>query len=445
MTAPISDTITLNITRDTVGVSRAGFGTPLFLSNTAAWAGGERTRTYTSLADVAVDFATTTSPEYLAAQAVFSQTPKPRRMKIGRAALPATMVYTMTVVVRNSYTYSVKVSGSGITTTTVTYTSDGSATDAEIATGLVAAINGVAANNYIAAGGASPFTVTADSAGGWFALEVNPADITARQSHVDPGIATDLTAIALEDPDWYGLVTTYNSNAVITAAAAWVESNKRLYFADTDNTLSVTAVVAGGGNDIADLAHTAAYKRTAIMYHANAAFMLGGALAGRYLPTDPGAATAKFKQLALVTPSSLTGTYRTNLRAKYANWFEASGGRNMLFDGTVAGTDYIDVTRDLDWLEDDMLVGTFAALSGTDKVDYDDDGAELIAAEVRASLRRAVDRRILKSDPAPVVEVPLVADMTVGDIAARTFGPITWSAKLRGAIHEVTINGVVSL
>lgn len=542
MTAPVSDTITLNITRDTVGVARAGFGTPLLLSATAAWSGGERTRTYTSLADVAVDFPNTTGPEYLAAAAVFGQTPKPRSLKIGRSALPPTMRYSVeAAAVRNSHAYTIDVVGDGVTSTAISSTSDSAATAAEVHNALLTALNAVVGKNFTAAfaalvvadftftasgatlthvahglqtgdgpvrltnsGGALPtglatatdyyairlgadtfslatslanalagtaittsdagtgthtlsdtastvrpsdaFTVTGDAAGDWFSLEVDSDDLTLALTHADPGVATDLGAIVLADPDWYCLITFYNSIDYVEAAAAWVETQKRIYIADTCNGVTITATVGTlDPDDIADSMFDQAYTRTAVAYHESPAEMLGAAWAGRVLPTEPGAATWKFKRLAGVSPSSLTSTHRTNLRAKSANWFERSGGRNMTFDGKVAADDYIDVTRDLDWLEDDMLTGVFGAITGVDKVDFDDDGIGVIETEVRASLRRAVDRRILKVDPAPSVEVPLAADITDTDLADRHLPDVKWSAKLRGAIHSVTINGTVSL
>ena len=65
-------------TSATVGVTS---GSPAN-SRTAAWTDG-LVREYASLAEVATDFAVTTSGEYLAAQAMFSQKPKPAKIKIG--------------------------------------------------------------------------------------------------------------------------------------------------------------------------------------------------------------------------------------------------------------------------------------------------------------------------------------------------------------------------
>jgi hypothetical protein len=448
VTAPISDTVNITTSADTVTLTRPGFGTGLVLSATAAFA--ERVRTYNSLADVAVDFPVTTSAEYLAAQAYFSQNPRPTALKIGRSALPPTQVYSIGVAaVRHSYAYSVVIKGHGFAGGTATFTSDSNATNDEIIAGLVTAINGISGNNYLAAvvdsGTSDTLTVTADAAGGWFSLSVNAADLTMRQTHADPGIATDLAAIALEDNDWYLLVTLYNSKAYVDAAAAWVEANKKIYAVDLSETAALTAAVGGGGNDTADGLHTLAYDRSFVAWSPAPADMFGAAWAGRTLPITPGGETWKFKRLSGVSPSSMTGTHRVNLRAKKANWYEATAGVNITYDGTVASGEFIDITRGIDWLESEMAIAVMTMLIANDKVPYEDDGVTAVESEVRGVLDRAVQARVLARNPEPVVTVPAVADIADADKAARLLPDVKWSATKSGAIHKININGVVTV
>lgn len=528
----LSNFVTLTITRDTVGASRAGFGTPLYLSAYASFQ--ERVRTYSSLAEVAEDFAVTTSPEYLFATAAFSQSPKPTSIKIGRSALKPTLVYTMslqTPVIDTPITLTVK--GKGVTATnisvtpladvtitsvvngneqfvvsgghgmatgdgpyrltnsggalptgssadtnywvysesstifrlatsyanaiagtTIFITSDGTGThtlqrdanDVMVAQ-IVDRLNSVVGNNYTAAqvsgsGDTDTLTVTADAAGDWFSIEVNPSQIISAITHSDPGVATDLAAIALEDDDWYCLITGYNSNAYVLAAAAWIETQKKIYMADLCDTTVVTAVE--GGSDTADDLHTLSYARTAAWYHPSPANFLGAAIAGRCLPIDPGGESWTLKNLSGVTPVTLTSTWRTNLVNKACNSYQTVGGSGRTFNGTTADEDFIDVQRGLDWLENDMQVAVFNALATSNKVPYDDSGVAVIENEVRASLDRAVQRSILRFDPAPVVTVPTVASVATVDRAARLLPDVKWSAQLAGAIHKINISGVVS-
>lgn len=447
----LSDHVSLTITQDSVGIARAGFGVPLILSATADFAA--RSQVYTDLAGVLVDFPDGT-PEARAATAMFSQSPHPERIRIGRSALPPTQVYTLSVgVVRNSYAYSIEVALDDGTEATATFTSDADATDGEIVVGLVAALNAVAGNNYIAAGTTSPFTVTADAAGDWFALEVNPADVTSAMTHADPGVATDLAAIALESSDWYALCTLYNSDAYAKAAAAWVEANKRLYLADLPETIAVNVASDGTQGTLDDL-KALAYERTAGLYHPRPAEMFAAAMLGKVLPLDPGSETWAYKRLSGVSPATLTATHRTNLDARNAGYFKTEAGVNITWQGKVASGNFVDITRSLDWLDDDMRTGVFGvvaagdvfgALVGAAKIPYTDAGVALIVAQVRASLRRATKRGILSPDPEFTVTFPLVADVATIDKAARLLPDIKFSATLAGAVHRVVITGVVSV
>lgn len=437
----LNEHVSITITQDSLGLARAGFGVPLILSANASFA--ERVRSYSDIASVSADFAAGT-PEYRAADAVFGQDPHPETIRIGRSALKPTLRYSLTVgVVRNSYTYRVKVTlPSG--TTEVTFASDASATDGEIATGLVAAINGVAGNNYIAAGTTSPFTVTADNAGDWFAIEVNPADITMSINHADPGVATDLAAIFLEDSSWYALYTLYNSEDYVKAAAAWVQSNKRMYLADSPDTIAVNTASDGTQGLLDDL-KALAYPRTAGMYHPRMSEMPGAGWLGRGLPYDPGSETWAYKPIVGATPASLTSTNRLNLDNRFASYYKAERGLGITWQGRVASGSYIDITRSLDWLEDDMALRIFQVLASVAKVPYTDEGIAIIAAQMRGSLRYAVSRGVLVDDDTLKVVVPRVANISTIDKGNRLLPDVKFSGTLQGAIHRVNINGVVSL
>lgn len=99
----LADIVNVTFTLQNPGVTAAGFGVPLIVSHTANWA--ERTRTYSSLSAVGVDFGAAT-PEYLAAQKMFSQTTGIQQIMIGRAANKPTQQYDVgaaSVVVNGVY------------------------------------------------------------------------------------------------------------------------------------------------------------------------------------------------------------------------------------------------------------------------------------------------------------------------------------------------------
>ncbi len=543
--ASLSNHVSISITVDSVGLARAGFGIPAMLSyNVSGWGASERVRFYSSLSEVAGDFPTTTGPEYLAAQALFSQEPRPDQIAVLRGSLAPTQRYTLSAnEVTNSALYSIGVAGDGVTSDDAEYTADASTSAAEIHNGMVAALNAITGKNFTAAfaalvfadatftataatdqltitahglqtgdgpfqatnsggglpGGmatltnyyvvrvdannikiatslanalagttvdisstgtgthtladtvstvrpSDPFTVTGDAAGEWFSL--CPASRTQWnivQDHTDPGVATDLAAALVADSSWFALVTMYNSDAYVKAVAAWAQSNRKLYFADSCESEAILEASDGTQGTLDDL-KALGYSYVAGYWHENPSKMIAAAAAGNFCAYDPGQATAKFKSLIGVGASALTTTQRTNLVNRRANFLETVSGVSIVSNGTVFSTSigYIDVRRDLDYVESNMATNVFGALAGLPKIPYTDAGIAVIEAEVRAALRDAVEKTIFADDPAPTVTVPRAANVSTADKADRLLANVKWSATLAGAIHEVQITGVVS-
>jgi hypothetical protein len=125
----------------------------------------------------------------------------------------------------------------------------------------------------------------------------------------------------------------------------------------------------GPGNaELLDTIATNAYARTLGFYHPSPANMAAAALLGRCLPLDPGSVTFFGKTLAGVTPRSVcTATHRQNLVDSARELVrEAWQTVNITFGGQVGSptTGFLDVRRDLDWLQDDMTKAVFGAVVG---------------------------------------------------------------------------------
>lgn len=536
----LSDHVTITITAATLGVPRAGFGIPMILSANASFP--ERIRFYTDIEGVADDFPTTTSPEYLAAEALFAQSPHPETIAIGRALGKPTQTYRIDVsAVTQGATYGVNAKGQGATATEVRYTTKadltfvdadvtvGTDTIAEVAHGmttgdgpyrvsnaggalptglavdtnywiiaptadtykfassranalaltavditaaagggthtlrrnqndvicaqLLQGLNAVVGKNFTAvqqvgAGETDYLEITGDAAGNWFSLEVTDVSLLKiAQTHLEPGttLATDLAAIANENKSWYALYTLYNSEAYVKAAAAWIETQKRMYFADLCDSETATLASAGtGASDAADDLKVLAYKRTAVVYHPSPASMLGSRWMGTRLPYDPGSETWKFAQPVGANPVTLTSTQAVNLRAKNVNTLENTGGLNIMWEGKTCSGQFVDFTRGLDWLENDMQVGVFNALATAVKIPFTDAGIALIQNEVQASLERGALQGFI--DPATIkVFAPKAKDVAAAKKAARTCPDIRFEATGQGAIHGAEISGLVGV
>lgn len=451
---PLSDIVTVTLTTTNPGVTAAGFGVPMIVTHRPTWA--ERQRSYSNLAAVLVDFAATTW-EYEAAAAIFAQSPCPTSIKIGRGALAPTQKFTITVkTVANSTVYSFNVHYLGVTQT-VTYTSDSTALESEIITGLKNALDALAAPAVISGGvfasaapGGTSLTITATSASGalWCGVEVVDRNLLiCAEDNADPGIATDLAAIQSESSDWYGLVLGHKSLAIITAAATWVESNTKLFLAASSDT-AIAQTVLSGATDIAAAMKSAARVRTHIDFHPRSWEWMDAASFGRFFPLDPGSETWRMKTLSGVTANAtITGTEQTNIAAKYAGYYYTVSGSTAVIggDAKVAGNEYIDVIRFRDWWVATLGAALANLLIGANKVPYTDAGIAAVEKLVRATNDEGISKGGIAPSPAPVVSVPKASACSTADKTSRTLNNVLTTWYLAGAIHQIAVSAVVSV
>lgn len=438
--ASLSDIVTVNVSTLTTAVKQPGFGTPLIADYHTRFA--ERVRFYTSLQGMLDDGFTVNDGAYRAAAAVFAQSPQVAKLAIGRRALPPDLQIDLYPTAVNSRTYRVDLLGPAGLSATASFTSDATALVAEITAGLTSAIN-TAAVGITATDQTTFVRLKAASAGLHFAAAAQDLSlITAQQTHVDPGIATDLAAIALESADWYGLTLSTGGKAEIIAAAAWVESNKKFgAFTSQDGD-----ILGSGSSDVASIVKTANNFRPIVMFSNRASFShAGGALLGATFPFDPGSVTFKFRKLAGVTADALTATALTNLRNKNAMFFTDYGGVAITAEGKTAAGEFADVIRDRDWFESRLQARVFNVLVNNAKVPFTDRGIAAVEAELRAQLTEGIQSGFLTNNPAPVVSVPLASAVASVDKAARVLKPISFTAKVAGAIHATTISGTITV
>lgn len=171
----------------------------------------------------------------------------------------------------------------------------------------------------------------------------------------------------------------------------------------------------------------------------------GDALLGATFPFDPGSVTFKFRKLAGVTSDALTATQLTNLRNKNAMFFTDYGGVAITAEGKTAAGEFADVIRDRDWFESRLQARVFSVLVNNAKVPFTDRGIAAIEAELRAQLTEGIQSGFLTNNPAPVVSVPLASAVASVDKAARVLKPISFTAKVAGAIHATTISGTITV
>jgi hypothetical protein len=436
----IEDIVDVTITTETARVSQAGFGVPLVAAYHTKWP--ERVRTYTSssvLSTMVDEGFAVTDPAYLAVASMVSQSPRPKTVKIGRRSEGAwTQVVRITPTSAvNDAVYAVSVNG-----TTRSYTADGTATMAEICTGLATAIS---LDAGVTASGVSGTHVdcTSDTA-----LTIHTYEYVVGQEQnfsildqtAEQNIATDLNLIRAADGDWYGLAIDSPSTVEVMDAAAWAETQRVMFVPQTADTDAISSSTTDILSDLQDLS----YARTVPVYHHVQDSFIGAGWLALMLTYQPGSATWNFKTVAGSAVSTLTATHITNLKAKSANFYTTVGGKNIMQDGVSSGGEFADITVGVDWLRARITERIFAMLANLAKLPYTDASVDMVKSEIHAQCKQGVDRGLLVAGSI-VVDAPLVSEVSTNDRAARLLPDVTFSARLAGAIHKVEIRGNLSV
>ncbi len=432
----LNDIVNVNISTQTTAPTRVGFGTPLIMGYHTEWP--ERARVYSSYQAVLDDGFDAAHPIARCAASVFSQSPKISRAIVGRAANAPTMVMTVEVVqVVNNWDYAIEING-----TEFEINSGGAATANSIAVALAGAINGGSEPVTAGTPTGGEFTLTADVAGDLFTCSVDRDYITKQNTTTDPGIVADISAVRQVNDEWYALFLTSLSKAEIKAAAAYIETAIKILVTSSSDDDILTTAVDDLGSELAALN----YARTLLLYHPDAeTYFPGAGWAGIALPKDPGSLTWKFKTIAGSPVTVITSTEQVNLESKSVNHYQEVAGVAITQQGVTSSGEFIDITRFVDFVRARLQEYIFAQLINRDKIPFTDPGIAVIEAQIRAVMSLGISVGGFAADPEPIVTVPKAADVAFTDKASRTLPDCEFQATLAGAIHQLTVNGSVTV
>lgn len=372
----------------------------------------------------------------------FAQDPSPLQVGVGRLSTAPTTTFVLTPTALNNRVYSINLIDHLGAVTTPSYTSDGTATVAEIVAGLAAAINALGGSPYAAVDTGSSHTtvtVTATTGTNYFSLEVLDASVLLPQNTTaDPStsIANDLTAINLNNDSWYGLSLTNQGKAPILAAAAWAETNEKLLIQATSDGDCMTSSTS----DVMSTNQTANRNRSALIYHEVPAQHAGAAWLGSTFPLAAGTLTFAFRQLANLDTSNLNPTQINNIEAKNGNYFTSIDSVSFTLNGKVSSGEWIDFIRDTDAFEAALGVAHLNVKLANDKVPMTDKGIAMEEAALRGVCAQYSSDLNPYLDPTTIdVTVPKVTDIPSADRKARRLNKLAMSATPQGAIQVTEI------
>lgn len=483
MSIPVSKVVEVAVqVSPTFPQSQVGLGVLCIIGVSPRLPIGNRIRFYSSLTAVAADFSTT-DPEYLAAQAAFSQNPAPNTIAIARrfnAAVAGELLGSATcdktlanyTAVANG-ALSLTIDGTAVNATNIDLSACATlnAVAAAVQTAIAATKAGTACiyngSQFIIRSGTTGSTssvsfATAPGSGTNLAPLMGLRQADGAVSSVGAAIeqiADTLNNIQATNSKWYGFMFTNEVlSADIQAAAAWAETQLKMF----GYTTSDGQVIASGvTNDLASLLQTAQYSRTMGQWDITASYAIASIMACLFTTdfTQPSSTkTLKFKLEPGVTPISITESQRQTLEGKSINYYTNFGSSAMFTPGVMASGRFADEVYGLDALTNDIQLEVFGFLySSTTKIPQTDKGMARITQVIESVLRKYVGNGFIAPgvwngqavgqinngdflSKGFYVYAQPVAQQSTADRQARKAPPITIICTGAGAIHNVAIN-----
>ncbi len=443
--ANIERIVNVQISLNTTGISREGFSTGLIVGEHTHTL--ERVTTYRSIDEMTSAGFSGNDPLYLAAQDYFSQTPKPREVKIGRR-LCGNEINVAQILPAGTYTITVltRAADSSTVATPYTFVNNGSTDATAILTELANTISADANADITATIDETTLKISART-GETYALQVTD-NLNMAQGSSTETIAATMNAILEEDDDFYGIMLTSRKQEDILAMAAWAEAHTKLFGTAIAED---AAKIKGDYSDTGSLLMMNNYYRTFWFYHATAdSDYPECALMARCFSILPGGETWANKKLSGVIADDLSETSAQAIFGKNGNTFEKFRNVTISQNGKVAAGEWIDVIRFRDWLQEEAQTRIFDALVNNNKIPYTDAGIAIIEAHLRAALELGQKRGGIapteydssgNKNLGFVIEVPLASDISAGQKASRILEDVEFTARLAGAIHVVEIRG----
>jgi hypothetical protein len=420
-------------------VTQQGFGIGLIAAVHNYWP--ELVRTFNDASELtkAPYSVPVTSPVYLRARALKSQTPSPPTFKIGKltGAFSQTVTLTVAAPTAANEQYRITVDGSP-----VLVTSSPPALVDTVTALLVAALNVITDITASAAG--AVITIVGDTSSVVHAYTAISGNMRLADTTAVPSVlpSADLTAIRSYDGDWYGLDLVTPGKQAQLDAAAWAESEVVLYLAQTGD-YEVSS--PGSTTDVASTAMASGYNRSSWWYHQPVGEPLAAGLLGVMLPKLPGPATWANKEIATITKVPYDATTRGTVKAKSANYYTNMKGNGWTLYGWAASGRFLDITVAIDWFTIGVQTRVILLLGSNDVVPYTTAGIELVRTQILAQIQEGVAQGLIDGEQDYSVTAPVLGAIDPNLKRQRILPDMKYSYCLSGAIHHVRINGTVQV
>lgn len=455
------------ITRDTLLPSQAGFGTPMALAYHNFWPQVLRTfNVSTVLTELVGAGVPTSHPVYRMAQAVRSQRRKPAKIVIGKRTTPFIQVFEIRPLVSTEghvYTFTFKDSA-GLETV-ITRTVPAASSLAAEATAIAALIDPLV--NVTAAAALGVVTVTGTSGTSFsFSGLPNPSELALTETTADPGLTADLAVILTaaqrgrKAAEFYGVACDVLGEATAKALFVWCQANSKVMIVrTTDAGVCDGAVTTDLATDVKALSYDCGFVMFA---QAATADYRDLALLAVGLSYKPGTATFAYKNLIGIAADNLDSSQTTALEAKRVTYYVDELEVPHTFEGRVPNGEFLDLRIASDLLAARIQERLFGRSLQEAAIPFTQAGIDIHRGLVLDVLKENTPDG--PNDPAPAIlaprevdangtvieEGPIVAPLSIKDTstvdrANRELREITFSARFRGAIHKVFVEGRIGV
>lgn len=489
---PVSRLVSVSVILSALAAQAQNLSSMLVLGSSNVIDTTERMRTYSSLSAIASDFGTTT-PEYLAAQAYFGQSPQPANIKVGRWAKTASAgrvvgatlssaqraIANFNTIANPSFDISINGTSRQISPASFVGALNLNAVAALIQTAVATV---VPSSTVIFNAIYNRFELTSGTTGATSIVGFAIAPTTGSKtdissllglaatnsgSYIAVGIAaetaTDAAALfdALFGQQWYALFIPEAVSADHLLVAPFIEAtnNKHIYGISTQDAGVLSAVST---TDIAYLIAALGLRKTLVQFSSNSAYAVAS-LIGRALTVDytgnQTVITLMFKGEPGIVAETLTETQVNALEAKKANVFvNYNNGTAIIEPGVVASGDFIDTITGSDYFAISVQNAVYNLLyTSPTRIPQTDAGTNLLVTTVEQVCSQMVSNGyvapgvwdsagfgpLAQGDFLPkgfFVYAPSVNVQSKADRAARKSVPIQVAAKLAGAVHSVNVS-----
>ncbi len=194
------------------------------------------------------------------------------------------------------------------------------------------------------------------------------------------------------------------------------------------------------------------YKRTVAFVYGTQddyAKVAVAALVGATAGYKPGSFTYKNIILNGLTAQSFTDMEIRTMHENGAISVVSKAGDNVTTEGIVGTGEYIDIIDSMDWLVQQLEYRTQKLLNKEKKIPYDNRGIAQLESVAVDVLKTAFNNGMIAVDddgnPAYTVNYALRAECDPNDIASRKYVGGKFAFILAGAVHNVEINGEISV